>query len=395
MSTSDEAPRLVEADALLAKGDLQGELIVVQCELERGGYSRERGIVLRKREHELLEKHADTWANLEGLATSWTFRRGVVDDITIDVTRFLANEDEIWRRAPYLRWVRLTGVSYDSAVDNLGDAVFEWDKVRPTLERVLASGRVRYLATIDARVVWMEDSTMMRIRVSGSLSDAIAKWLCDDPTLIGRLQGLSLDRIGTTTIERLLRTEAASGLEELELDGKIASHDATYRPSTTLRPRRARWYETTATIDAERVALPELYASKVTSQLTSLETLKLEPILEHAWAASLRSLRISPGFDRTVFQALAASPLLAKLEQLNLDLTPGRTSHVPIDPLFTPEHLDSLRTLRFGVGITIERAKTLLTSPLAARLERIDLRASKLEAHREELRALWDGLLLV
>lgn len=394
----DDATLLVLADELQLKGDLRGELIVTQCELARGGFSRERGISLRKRELELLLAHEDEWANLQGLARNWTFRRGFVDEITIDVAKFTEHEDEIWRRAPYLRWVRFTGLEYDSPIDDLGDPALEWPKVQPRLERALT--RVRYFGVEDARVRWMHDGTMSRYMTSGPLDDAIARWVTSDASLLARLRGISLSAVGPHALNHLALSAAASGIEELELQGDLFENPHRLKHhfiATKLAPRRLRILGGQGAWDEDRAAIRMLLETPLGSRVTDLDTFHLDPVLASGRAPQLRALRVSPLQDEKIFVALANASELSSLEHLRLDVFPGRQVDLPIEPLHNPKHLNVLRTLLLGPGVSLESAKALVQSPLAKRLELIDLRHSKtqLAPHVEELRSLWDGMILV
>ena len=74
----------------------------------------------------------------------------------------------------------------------------------------------------------------------------------------------------------------------------------------------------------------------------------------------------------------------------------GEQSELELEPFYRPKYLDSLRILRLGTGIPPGRARRLLSSPLASRLELIDLhQRSKLKPHHAELTILWNGLLLL
>ena len=73
-SPDDDGPRLVWADAV---GGERGELVVVQCDLARGGLTAADARTRRLREHELLTEHAVAWAGeLATVADRWSFRRG-------------------------------------------------------------------------------------------------------------------------------------------------------------------------------------------------------------------------------------------------------------------------------------------------------------------------------
>lgn len=375
----DDAERLVEADALLAKGDRRGELMVVQCELASGGFTRERGIALRRRERELLTQRL-AWSNLEGLAKDCTFRRGVVDELSIDVETFEANEDEIWRRAPHVRWVRLDHMFFQGS----------WAEVKPRVERIFASGRVRFFGAPHS-TIRLDSRTMQ------SLGNAIGMWLCGTPDRLRPLRGLSFTNVEDDLLWELLKCDDAVNIEELELEGR-----ALHRPSfdypreTPLRPRRLKLMDNFTRGEDEVTALESLYTTPFMSRVTDLETTGIEPILDHAWAENLRSLRIYPDDDEpTLLDLVATSARLANLEHLRVDAYLGPSFGPGLASLCAPARLDSLRTLRFH-GATSESLRRLLASPLAQQLELIDVRGTKsLAEEADALRALWDGVLLV
>ncbi|MDQ3368076.1 MAG: hypothetical protein M3680_21840, partial [Myxococcota bacterium] len=65
----DDAPRLVWADLI---GGERGELVVLQCDLARGGLPPAGVAARRARERELLAAHGAAWAGeLANVATRW------------------------------------------------------------------------------------------------------------------------------------------------------------------------------------------------------------------------------------------------------------------------------------------------------------------------------------
>ena len=79
----DDAPRLVWADRV---GGERGELVVLQCDLARGDLPPEEVVVRRRRERELLERHAVAWAGtLPRIAQRWSFVRGFVEAALLDL----------------------------------------------------------------------------------------------------------------------------------------------------------------------------------------------------------------------------------------------------------------------------------------------------------------------
>src|SRR5205807_8243126 len=89
-SPDDDGPRLLYADWLEERGDPRGEFIRVQCAIAVADPGDPRFAELRLREGQLLAAHASEWARpLPGRARSWVFRRGFVEEVTIDVDAFL------------------------------------------------------------------------------------------------------------------------------------------------------------------------------------------------------------------------------------------------------------------------------------------------------------------
>lgn len=80
---ADDAPRLVYADWLSEQGDPRGELISVQCELERTK-DAERFLELEARQVALLSAHGEAWVGpLAKEALQVEFRRGFVEKVTV------------------------------------------------------------------------------------------------------------------------------------------------------------------------------------------------------------------------------------------------------------------------------------------------------------------------
>jgi uncharacterized protein (TIGR02996 family) len=77
-SPDDDAPRLVLADLMTARGDPRGELISVQCRLARG-----HDPAVASLERELLARHGARWAEPVAWAQDWTWQRGFIGVVTI------------------------------------------------------------------------------------------------------------------------------------------------------------------------------------------------------------------------------------------------------------------------------------------------------------------------
>src|SRR5688572_26707278 len=91
----DDAPRLVWADLV---GGERGELVVLQCDLARGGLTPGEVAARRKRERALLASHGRSWAGSLAVHSSrWSFRRGFVE-----AARFTSFDREIVAQHPLL-----------------------------------------------------------------------------------------------------------------------------------------------------------------------------------------------------------------------------------------------------------------------------------------------------
>lgn len=100
----EDGPRLIFADWLDDQGDSRAEFIRVQCALAQLPGDDPRRAELEQQEHNLLEAHQAAWsAKLQGLASAWTYRRGLIEAISVDATAFLERGAEIFRHGPIRR----------------------------------------------------------------------------------------------------------------------------------------------------------------------------------------------------------------------------------------------------------------------------------------------------
>lgn len=108
----DDLPRLVFADWCDENGEPErAEFVRVQIELAKGAKG-ERAATLRKREQELLAANRDDWTEdlLEFTDLFYDdplrFRRGFVEDISLDEELLVQHGAELFRRAP-IRTIRM------------------------------------------------------------------------------------------------------------------------------------------------------------------------------------------------------------------------------------------------------------------------------------------------
>jgi uncharacterized protein (TIGR02996 family) len=103
----DAALRRVFADWLMERGDPQGEFIHLQCALETLPKDDDTYWPSLARAELLRRSHGKRWAgDLRRLVKRWSFRRGLVESITLRAADFLTHADELFRLAP-IREARL------------------------------------------------------------------------------------------------------------------------------------------------------------------------------------------------------------------------------------------------------------------------------------------------
>ena len=97
----DDAPRLRLAESLAASGDPRGEFIRVQVELARLDPAADEADRLARRERELLARHEADWVGpLARWLLHWTFRRGFIEDATVEAEALLEHAEDLFGAAP-------------------------------------------------------------------------------------------------------------------------------------------------------------------------------------------------------------------------------------------------------------------------------------------------------
>lgn len=367
---SDELEaRLVVGDELMAKGLPGGELVVVQCELERGGFDRRRGIELRKREVQLVAEAKERLRETPLQDKAIRFRRGAIDAIAIDCADYVRDEDAIWRLAPELRHVAFHGLKYTSDHVGVTPREDDWLHVRDRLAPALKSGRIRSVGLLDAVVEFEPPSypdewayLVSPIEGIASVTDEIAQWLVDSKT-IATLEGLDLPDIHSQTFKLLLTEPSAAQLDDVELGiGRYKLDDSAVQvlSTTKLAPRRlALRFTRDEVIDRRWTESP--FLSRV-SDLTVPNLPELGSI-----GRQLRRLEVNACFEPGWVERIANAPELAGLEELVIGgREPGK---LDIRALCEPKHLDALRVLRIRNGVDADAMRELLRSPLGQRLE--------------------------
>ncbi len=96
-----DAPRLRYAAWLETSRDPLGEFIQVQCQLAPMEGSPRQLRDLETRQQQLLEAHEDRWTEaFEGKVEWWSFRRGFIEEISLDARQLVQHADLLFQQAP-------------------------------------------------------------------------------------------------------------------------------------------------------------------------------------------------------------------------------------------------------------------------------------------------------
>ena len=415
----DDTPRLTWAKEI---GGERGELVSIQCALARGGLARDEAIAHRRRETELLAHNEPKWAGLEGLSDGFLFRRGFVDEAIVDARTFAEKGEALFAAAPLLRCVELGG---------LDDA--DAKEVVRRLSAALASPLFKRVRTLRldrvGRTVETDSDTHPRDFESAG-SEALAHLIKSGS--LRTLQGLQLPRccLSSSDIEGLAASKDAGGLLELDVRSQAVDRYMGLYPGDVQRivdsPNLARLESLDISSALGHAPWLGGQTRDERAAASRKQAKERDPLLlQHPRIRALRRLGIANGgFADEMIDALASAQF-ARLEWLNVsqndifaaDFTrigaaPGYDQLVELvfngPSKYTFDHkiaaalgaaarLPALRILRVRNCYMNElAATTLLNSPLARRLELIDLRNNRdLAKKAVELRRLFDGVLLL
>ncbi|MEK6235019.1 MAG: TIGR02996 domain-containing protein, partial [Planctomycetales bacterium] len=104
----DDAPRLIFADWLEERGDVRGEFIRLQCDLESMMEHHPRRGKAKWKVNQLIKKHGKTWAsNLPSAVRAYDFRRGFVEHVCVAAATMVKQAEELFALTP-ARSLRLT-----------------------------------------------------------------------------------------------------------------------------------------------------------------------------------------------------------------------------------------------------------------------------------------------
>ena len=182
----DESARLAYASAVRATDPARAELIELQLQLAQWRKERRsppEATAGYNRQHALRTAHGDRWAaDVRDLAARWMFRRGFVEEVTLDAPTFLARAPELYRRAPILH-LTLTGA-------------------RPVIRELAASPHLDRIRSLSL--------------TGNDLGDAEIAVLADSPHLAGlRWLDLGDNHVGQAGLEALAASPLLPALQYL------------------------------------------------------------------------------------------------------------------------------------------------------------------------------------
>ncbi len=334
LAPDDDGPRLVWADAV---GGERGELVVIQCDLARGGLPPAAAVARRRRERELLERHGTEWAGLGAFGCRFEFSRGFVEAIELDMGKFVEQHKEIFQRAPLLRsltatWRRSAG--------------FPIDKLRELVE-LSAFSRLSGLHLCRSRVG--DDDGFRQYSIENRGDEAMRVLVESGAFAQLRALGISDSGLSTAGLRHLVESDALEHLEKLWLPG----HDFGRDDVSSLLSRAARL----KSLDLSGVAaLVPMLPSVTDLILSGVTDRTLAELGDSRAAATLETLRLSGRLD-----GFHAFPRLHTLDFSGQGLSIGGVQLGDPRRMRGVEALPSLRRLRFsyyGPEIALRVART-------------------------------------
>lgn len=222
----DGGPRLVYADWLEEQGQCaRAELIRLQC-LEAG----------ERRVRKLLSEHSTAWAGpVARHAYSYAFRRGFVEEVTIEAGIFLRHAEELFATAP-IQLLRIIGAR------GVMDRLFEV----PLLSRVRALHLTDCKLGNEGAVVisncpYLDELRTLRLGCN-SIQDRGVEYLADSPYL-NNLESLVLrgNLISDLGARVLALADGLNSLRDLDLsDNQIGDSGAEALANASRLPQLSR-----------------------------------------------------------------------------------------------------------------------------------------------------------
>jgi len=319
---ADDHLRLVYADWLEERGDPRGEFIRIQMELEQPSLDERGRLSLVIREKELLALHGKSWSGpLEGLASSYSFRKGFVDSAALTAAAFVSAGETLLRQTVVRRlWLREIGdAAYYFQSELFGNLIgltldgnrlgsYELELILDDMPASLQELSVNDcgLALEGARIVAFAGlrRNLQRLAMSyNPIGDLGLQAFCGstDQYPLRALEVAGCD-IGDTGFRALASSKLLAGLHRLDISANTPGSRALRNLVSSRRASELR----------------ELNLSQ-----TGMDTMGVRALVECTHFAHLETLnlannQISPGGARL----LAESPNLKGLKSLNLSGNP-------------------------------------------------------------------------
>ncbi|MDB4957900.1 MAG: hypothetical protein JWO36_5469 [Myxococcales bacterium] len=216
----DDAPRLAYADAVEKADPERAEFIRLQLDLAKWRKAHQdppQSMKASARWQQLKDRRGADWAKpLAGLVDKWQYLRGFVEVIWSDATAFLANAEDIYRRAPVLH-LDLSGV-------------------KPVAAKLFSSPHLSRIHSLNLSNNGLDDADAKAIAASSQLGNL--RWL-----------DLRNNKIGAAGLEALASSSNLPrlqylGLESNTLDDPTPRHadeyDAEHPTATALQKKYGR-----------------------------------------------------------------------------------------------------------------------------------------------------------
>lgn len=212
-----DLPRLIYADWLDERGDHpKADFIRVQCALESLDEGDIAGDCLREYECSLLENHAREWAKeISDLVEGYSFRRGVIEAVTLTPSQFFSLGEERLRLHPIRRF-RFVEIENN-----------EWGKV-------FRSELTRHISELDFSQCTLDQRSCFSIAKSQHLrnlelldlgfttiNDVGLEILLNSP-VTGRLKSLRLNEnkhLDSRCLDILVNSQHSGNIVSLDLSG--------------------------------------------------------------------------------------------------------------------------------------------------------------------------------
>ena len=350
---ADDLPRLIYADWLDERGDQpRADFIRVQCALAKLPRDDPAAEQLRVVETALTDAHAAAWGrDIDPLVEGFSFRRGLIEAVTVTPGQFAKLNDGVFARYPIrrLRFVRLTSAAFKVFQSPLLKYAAELDFSGFPLDAVTATavGRSRFLRNLD----------LLDLGYTGI--DAIALRMLTHSPAVARLKTLRINGnhpLADNGLRAVFESQSLAALETLDLSDN----------HLTVRQLDAMLY----VFDA-------------------LPALKFVPLRGNRLGEGLTEFVHSPVFDHLVthdpdldltaneigpagVEMLINGPAAGKIRSLNLSHNPIRDAG--LSAIARTAYAEGLTRLSLvKCGVSDDSVRELANSPLMGRLVELDV----------------------